>query len=271
MNQTNLKWDYLINLFLCIGKKQTKERKHNELKMPRWDRLKQLEIAQTSGCDFLDLLNKGGVQTRQYLRCLQGSALEMGVITHPILPNKMWPPKVKEEKRSITLEEHRLLHSNLRSWRWKIFLTLLWETGAAQSDAAHFRLENLKGDVLEYHRMKTGARAAQRLSPELVALVHNAACGRKKGFIIPSLQRMDQKDRANIFRRACLRCGVEGVSLHSYRYGWAERAYEAEMPERLAMIALGHNSKAIHRAYSKKATVVAPSIEQYRAMSSSIA
>lgn len=269
MNQTNLKWDYLINLFLCIGCEKTKERKHNELKMPRWSRLKQLEIAATSGSDFLDLLNNGGVQTRQYLRCIHKSALEIGAITHPILPHKLWPKKPRTERRGITLEEHRMLHSNMHSWRWKIFLSLLWETGAAQSDAAHFRIEKLQGDILEYRRMKTGTRAAQKLSPELKTLIENAACGRKKGFILPSLQRMDSKDRGSIFRRACRRCGVDGVTLHSYRYAWAERAFEAGMPERLAMVALGHNSAAIHRAYSKRATVVAPSIEEYRAIVSS--
>jgi len=35
------------------------------------------------------------------------------------------------------------------------------------------------------------------------------------------------------------------------------------MPERFAQAALGHNSKAIHRAYAKKAVIVAPTIEDY--------
>ena len=35
------------------------------------------------------------------------------------------------------------------------------------------------------------------------------------------------------------------------------------MPERFAQAALGHNSKAIHRAYAKKAIIIAPSLEDY--------
>ena len=35
------------------------------------------------------------------------------------------------------------------------------------------------------------------------------------------------------------------------------------MPERFAQAALGHNSKAIHRAYAKKAFIIAPSLEDY--------
>ena len=34
-------------------------------------------------------------------------------------------------------------------------------------------------------------------------------------------------------------------------------------PERFAQEALGHNSKAVHRAYAKKAKVRVPSLEEY--------
>ena len=44
---------------------------------------------------------------------------------------------------------------------------------------------------------------------------------------------------------------------------WAERAKKARYPERFAQEALGHNSKAVHRAYAKKAKVVVPSLETY--------
>jgi integrase len=59
--------------------------------------------------------------------------------------------------------------------------------------------------------------------------------------------------------------GISGVTLHSYRYAWAERAKEAGYPERFAMQALGHSSKAVHRAYAKKAQVVLPPLENYEA------
>jgi len=55
------------------------------------------------------------------------------------------------------------------------------------------------------------------------------------------------------------------ISLHSYRYAWAERAKTVGMPERFAQQALGHSSKAFVRAYSKKAKVIVPSLEDYEA------
>jgi hypothetical protein len=51
--------------------------------------------------------------------------------------------------------------------------------------------------------------------------------------------------------------------LHSYRYAWAERAKVCGYPERFAQEALGHNSKAVHRAYARKAKVRLPSLEAY--------
>jgi len=59
--------------------------------------------------------------------------------------------------------------------------------------------------------------------------------------------------------------GITGISLHSYRYAWTERAKTVGMPERFAQHALGHSSKAFVRAYSKKARVIVPSLEDYEA------
>jgi hypothetical protein len=46
-------------------------------------------------------------------------------------------------------------------------------------------------------------------------------------------------------------------------YAWAERAKTVGYPERFAQMALGHNSKAVHRAYAKRAQVTLPPLEDY--------
>jgi integrase len=53
------------------------------------------------------------------------------------------------------------------------------------------------------------------------------------------------------------------VTLHSYRYAWAEWAKVAGYPERFAQEALGHNSNAVHRASAKRALMKIPSLEDY--------
>ena len=74
---------------------------------------------------------------------------------------------------------------------------------------------------------------------------------------------MRAADRATEFRQRCRGLGISGVTLHSYRYAWAERAKQCGYPERFAQEALGHNSKAVHRAYARKAQVVLPPLEEY--------
>ena len=56
---------------------------------------------------------------------------------------------------------------------------------------------------------------------------------------------------------------MSGVTLHCYRYAWAERAARAGYPVRWAKAALGHKSTAVHLAYAKKAGATCPSLEQF--------
>lgn len=56
---------------------------------------------------------------------------------------------------------------------------------------------------------------------------------------------------------------IKGVSLHSYRYAWAERALKCGYPEGFAQQALGHNSKAVHHTYSKHAEVTVPPLDDW--------
>ena len=67
---------------------------------------------------------------------------------------------------------------------------------------------------------------------------------------------------ASSYFRICPAC-VLAIAPRSYRYAWAERAKVAGMPERFAQEALGHNSKAVHRAYAKRALMKIPSLEDY--------
>ena len=57
--------------------------------------------------------------------------------------------------------------------------------------------------------------------------------------------------------------GIKGISLHSYRYALAERAKTCGYPERFAQVALGHNSRAVHQAYARGASVVCPPLEEF--------
>ena len=83
------------------------------------------------------------------------------------------------------------------------------------------------------------------------------------GPLFPKLSGISDNARSAEFYRRCKQLRIKGVSLHSYRYAWAERAKTCGYPERFAQEALGHNSKAVHRSYARRAQVLLPTLEDY--------
>jgi integrase len=79
------------------------------------------------------------------------------------------------------------------------------------------------------------------------------------GPLFPYLSKVRTNDRATEFHQRCLGLGIKGVTLHSYRYSWAERARKAGYPRRQAEEALGHNCKAVHIEYAKPAKSISMS------------
>jgi integrase len=108
--------------------------------------------------------------------------------------------------------------------------------------------------------MKNGELAQLSIGKKLELILNQLPT---EGLLFPTIGKSQAKFRAAEFRRRCRLLDLKGISLHSYRYAWAERAKVAGMPERFAMENLGHNSKAVHRAYARKALVKIPSLQEY--------
>ena len=144
----------------------------------------------------------------------------------------------------------------------RAFLWCCWHLGGSQSDVARLKAEDIDwpNEVVSFFRAKTGTAQIVTFGHHLAQVLQDLP---GTGPLFPRLAAMDEKHRASLFQRACRRVDVKGVSLHSYRYAWAERAKTAGYPERFAQVALGHNSKAVHRAYAKKAQVKLPALEDY--------
>ncbi len=118
-----------------------------------------------------------------------------------------------------------------------------------------------------YDRQKLGSLDQTQIHPPLIRfgkkcaeVLHSLP---KSGPLFPNLRKVKAKDRANEFRQRCQGLDITGVTLHSYRYSWAERGRKSGYPLRYAQEALGHNSKAVHIAYGKRAQVTVPSLEEY--------
>lgn len=134
--------------------------------------------------------------------------------------------------------------------------------GASQGDIAHLVASDVdwEAGTVSYQRRKTGVPVVIHLGKQGLNLLADLP---GEGPLFPYLSRVRTGDRATEFRQRCRGLKIEGVSLHSYRYAWAERAKTAGYPERFAQEALGHNSKAVHRAYAKKAQVKLPALEDF--------
>jgi integrase len=210
---------------------------------------------------FLRALETGTVSTNVFVRRMHNFALAMNWLPVPVIPRSQWPGVRFKEKRGITHEEHERIIARERNPELRSFYELLWATGGSQSDIACLTVENVdwEAHVLSYVRAKTGSLAQLHFDAEVTAILRQRP---QTGPLFPRLAVMHERHRAKLFRRRCLGLGIEGVSLYSYRYAWAERVRRVGMAERFAQEALGRNSKAVHRAQAKRAVVKVSSLEE---------
>lgn len=227
-----------------------------------FEQIRRLTLIKTQAEHFLEALHKGTVSTNVYLRRIQNFALDMNWLPRPIIPKRQWPAIRFKEKRAITLEEHQKIIAAEMNPERKILYQLCWHLGASQGDIASLKGEDVDwtNNTVSFIRKKTGVPVLVHLGGEALNLFKDLPA---EGALFPYLSRVRAGDRATEFASRCRQLGIHGVTLHSYRYAWAERAKTVGYPERFAQEALGHNSKAVHRAYAKRALMKIPSLEDY--------
>jgi integrase len=227
-----------------------------------FDTIRQRKLIETTAEHFLAVLKAGSICTNVYLRRIHNYAVSMHWLPWPVLPKPNWPAVKHGEKRAITLEEHQKIITRELNPATRAYYELLWHLGGSQSDIATLTAEDVdwQDRTISYQRQKTGVMSLISFGNDVVAILKTLP---RSGQLFPALARIPHNHRSKMFIKRLKTVGVSGVSLHSYRYAWAERAKEAGYPERFAMQALGHSSKAVHRAYAKRAQVVLPPLEDY--------
>src|ERR1035437_6785809 len=255
-------WQTVMAQLQARGQESSRARYASVFKSPSFDGLRNKRLMETTADDFLAVFKDGKVSIVYFLKRLHNFALSLGWIALPVVAPYLWPKYEAKERRGITPDEQESILAIEKKAEWKFFLELLWETGAAQGDAAAMTAEDVdwQSRTITYFRMKTGSRAQFTISKALEKVLQQLPT---TGVLFPKLSTFTANDRASRFRRRCERAGVSGVTLHSYRYAWAERARTCGYPERFAQEAVGHNSKAVHRAYARKAQVTIPTLEDY--------
>jgi integrase len=258
----NRTWQEVMDDFVKTKSGSNRTRSERAVMDKSFDSIRDLQLIETRSEHFLRVLENAKVSTNNYLRRLHNFAVDMGWLPWPVLPKRRWPVLRFKEKRAVTKEEHALILDRETNSEMRAFLWCCWHIGGSQSDVAHLKAEDVDWEkcVVSFFRAKTGTAQIIHFGDELAEVLGALP---QSGALFPRLAAMDEKHRASLFQRACRRVGITGISLHSYRYAWAERAKTCGYPERFAQQALGHNSKAVHRAYAKNAQVTLPPLEQY--------
>ena len=219
-------------------------------------------IIETTGELLLKVMLAGTVSTNVFLRRLHNFCVDMNWLPWPLIPKRQWPAVQFKAKRAITLAEHQQIIAAEGNPERKALYQLCWHLGASQGDIASLRGEDVDwpNNTVSFTRKKTGVPVIVHLGSAALDVFKDLP---GEGPLFPYLAHVRAGDRATEFGQRCRRLGIVGVTLHSYRYSWAERALVAGYPERFAQEALGHNSKAVHRAYAKRALVKIPALEDY--------
>ncbi len=255
-------WQHVLNEIIKLKSGPTQYRWQSAAKDKAFDLIRNRLLIETQPEHFLEVLRKGTVSTNAYLRKTHNFALDMNWLPACVIPKRQWPPIRFKEKRAITLAEHlKIVAAEVNPERKNLY-QLCWHLGASQGDIAALKGEDVDwvDNTVSFFRKKTGVPVLVHLGSEALSLLKDLP---SEGPLFPYLSGVRAGDRATEFKQRCQQLGIHGVTLHSYRYAWAERAKVAGMPERFAQEALGHNSKAVHRAYAKHALVKIPSLEEY--------
>jgi integrase len=225
-------------------------------------------LVETEAAHFLSVLRhpRAGTAVHKWLRILHNRALDLGWLLSPVLARKLWPRLQTKRGKAITAQQHAQLVATEKDDEFRLYLQMLWEIGGAQTDTARLRRDNvdLFNRRLTYNRQKLEnigeGNVVIVIGDALVKILEQLP---QEGWLFPTLAEQNDMVRASRFRKRCDRLGFKDITLHSYRYAWAQRAKTFGMPLREAMAHLGHGSKAVHLAYSKQAEVVNLPLEFY--------
>ena len=186
-------------------------------------------LIETQAEHLLAVLRAGTVSTNAFLRKVHNFAVDMNWLPATVIPRRQWPAIHYKEKRAITFEEHQKIIAAEVNPERKTLYQLCWHLGASQGDIASLKGEDVDwtNNTVSFVRKKTGVPVLVHLGGEALNLFQDLPA---KARLFPYLSRVRAGDRATEFASRCRQLGINGVTLHSYRYAWAERAKTVGYP-----------------------------------------
>src|SRR5438094_2708717 len=149
-------WQAVMDEMATHGIPTTQARCARGFRSKAYDTIRSKPLVQTTGEDLLAVIHAHGNCVAHYLRRLHNLALDLDWLPWPILAKRAWPKIRSQSKRAITAEEHGAVIASEKNPERRAYYELLYESGAAQTDAANLTVENIDwtNGVLIYHRKK---------------------------------------------------------------------------------------------------------------------
>src|SRR5438874_1713142 len=151
-------WQNVMLEMATHGIPSTQERCSRAFCSKAYDSIRKKPLVQTTGADLLAIMHANGNCVAHYLRRLHNLAVDLGWLAWPILAKRAWPKIRSQQKRAITAEEHGAVIASEKNPERRAYYELLYQTGAAQTDAANLATEKIDwhNGILVYHRKKLG-------------------------------------------------------------------------------------------------------------------
>lgn len=214
-------WQHVMDA-MAVGKEgDTLLRWNRAIKDKAFDRIRHVSLLETRAEHLLKVVNEGTVSTNVFLRRMHNFIVDMSWIAWPIIPKRQWPAIHYREKRAITAFEHQAILASEHNAERRAFYELCWHLGGAQSDIANLQAEDVDWDAhtIGFLRRKTKSVSIIHLDSAVEGILRTLPAS---GPLFPKFRNLNTGHRATEFKRSCRRAAVAGVTLHSYRYAWAE-------------------------------------------------
>src|SRR5437764_2694804 len=155
---TRRTWQAVMDEMATHGIPTTQERCARGFRSKAYNQIRSKPVVQTTGADLLAVIHTNGNCVAHYLRRLHNLALDLGWLPWPVLAKRAWPQIRSQSKRAIIAEEHGAVIASEKNAERRAYYDLLYESGAAQTDAANLTAEDIDGQngVLVYRRKKLG-------------------------------------------------------------------------------------------------------------------
>jgi hypothetical protein len=151
-------WREVMHEMERHGIDATRERCARTMCSRGYDPIRDKPLVQTTAADLLAVVHANGNSIAHYLRRLHNLAVDLGWLPWPVLTKRSWPKKLSKRRRAIASDEHALIVASEKNPQKRAYYQFLYETGAAQSDAAEITVESIdwQNMLLVYRRKKLG-------------------------------------------------------------------------------------------------------------------